>query len=85
MGLPDEGERKNTKEKKEMKATMKELIYKIIHEENWEKAQGMLEMLNLIYGTQFGFLNKRVVRFENPNGSVAERYAHCHDAWAEMS
>ena len=34
---------------------MKELIYKINHEENWEKAQGMLEMLNLIYGTQFGF------------------------------
>lgn len=64
---------------------MKELIYKINHEENWEKAQGMLEMLNLIYGTQFGFLNKRVVRFENPNGSSAERYAHCHDAWAEMS
>ena len=63
---------------------MKELIYKINHEENWEKAQGMLEMLNLIYGTQFGFLNKRVVRFENPNGSVAERYAHCHDALAEM-
>ena len=63
---------------------MKELIYKINHEENWEKAQSMLEMLNLIYGTQFGFLNKRVVRFENPNGSVAERYAHCHDAWAEM-
>ena len=63
---------------------MKELIYKINHEENWEKAQGMLEMLNLRYGTQFGFLNKRVVRFENPNGSVAERYAHCHDAWAEM-
>ena len=63
---------------------MKELIYKINHEENWEKAQGMLEMLNLIYGTQFGFLNKRVVRFENPTGSVAERYAHCHDAWLEM-
>ena len=43
---------------------MKELIYKINHEENWEKAQGMLEMLNSIYGTQFGFLNKRVVRVE---------------------
>ena len=75
--------RENDKNTKEIE-TMKELIYKINHEENWEKAQGMLEMLNLIYGTQFGFLNKRVVRFENPNGSVAERYAHCHDAWAEM-
>jgi len=63
---------------------MKELIYKINHEVNFTKAQGMLEMLNLIYGTKFDFLNKRVVRFENPNGSIAERYANAHDAWAEM-
>lgn len=63
---------------------MKELIYKINHEEDWNKAQGMLEMLNMIYGTKYGFLNKRVVRFENPEGSVAERYAHCYDAWAEL-
>ena len=64
--------------------TMKELIYKINHEENFEKAQGMLEMLNAIYGTKFGFLSARVVRFENPEASVAERYAHLHDAWAEL-
>ena len=63
---------------------MKELIYKINHEESFEKAQGMLEMLNTIYGTKFGFLRKRVVRFDNPDGSVAERYAHCHDAYAEL-
>ena len=63
---------------------MKELIYKINHEENWEKAQGMLEMLNAIYGTKYGFLRKRVVRFEDPDGSVAERYAHCHDATMEL-
>lgn len=63
---------------------MKELIYKINHEENWEKAQGMLEMLNAIYGTKYGFLRKRVVRFEEPDGSVAERYAHCYDAYAEL-
>ena len=63
---------------------MKDLIYKINHEKNWDKAKGMLEMLNTIYGTNFGFLNKRVVRFENPNGSTAEKYAHCHDAWAEL-
>ena len=47
---------------------------------NWEKAQGMLEMMNDIFGTQFGWLAKRVVIFENPNGSVAERYAAVHDA-----
>lgn len=63
---------------------MKELIYKINHEENWDKAQGMLEMLNDIYGTEFGFLNKRVVRFNNPKASTAEKYSSCHDAWAEL-
>lgn len=63
---------------------MKELISKINHEENWDKAQGMLEMLNSVYGAQYGFLNKRVVRFDNPDGSTAEKYAHCHDAWAEL-
>lgn len=63
---------------------MKELIAKINHEENFEKAKGMLEMLNAVYGTNFGFLNKRVVRFDDPESSVAEKYAHCHDAWAEL-
>lgn len=63
---------------------MKELIYKINHEENFDKKQGMLEMLNLIYGTRFGFLGGRVVRFENPNASTAEKYAHAHDAYVEL-
>ena len=47
---------------------------------DFARAQGMLDMLNDICGTQFGWLAKRVVIFENPNGSTAERYAHCHDA-----
>lgn len=51
---------------------------------NWEKAQGMLEMLNDICGTKYGWLNKRVVWFENPDGSTAEKYAHCHDAVAYL-
>lgn len=61
---------------------MKERINKINETavENFEKAKGMLEMFNDIYGTQYGFLAKRVVIFENPDGSVAEKYAHCHDA-----
>lgn len=63
---------------------MKELIYKINHEENFDKAQGMLEVVNTIYGTKFGFLNKRVVFFDNPDGSVAERYAHAHDVYTEL-
>lgn len=64
--------------------TLKELIYKINREENFEKAQGMLEMLNTIYGTQYGFLRHRVVRFQNPNGATTEKYVHCYDAWAEL-
>lgn len=63
---------------------MKELIYKINHEENFDKAQGMLEMLNMVYGTKYGFLGGRVVCFDNPEASTAEKYAHCHDAWAEL-
>ena len=60
------------------------LIYMINHEENFDKAKGMLDMFNVIYCTRYGFLNKRVVRFDNPDASVAERYSHCHDVWAEL-
>lgn len=63
---------------------MKERIKHIneVAQENFDKAQGMLEMLNEICGTKFGWLNKRVVFFENPNASTAEKYAHVHDAYA---
>lgn len=63
---------------------LKELVYKINHEENFDKAQGMLEMLNSIYDTDFGFLNRRVVRFDNPLGSVSEKYSHCHDVYSNL-
>lgn len=55
-----------------------------VAKENWEKAQGMLDMLNELAGTKFGWLNKRVVRFENPDGSTAERYANAHDLEIEL-
>lgn len=62
---------------------MKERINKIneVAQENMEKAECMLDMFNDIYGTQFGFLNRRVVMFQNPNGSVAEKYSHCMDVY----
>ena len=65
---------------------MKERIKHIneVAQENFDKAQGMLEMLNEICGTKFGWLNKRVVFFENPDASVAEKYAHVHDAYMWM-
>lgn len=63
---------------------MKEAIYKINHEQNMEKKKEMLDSLNAEHGTQYGFLSGRVVRFENPEASTAEKYAHCHDVWAEL-
>lgn len=64
------------------KGTMKEHIEKInkVARENFDMAKGMLEMLNELCGTKFGWLNRRVVIFECPDGSTAEKYAHCHDA-----
>lgn len=48
---------------------MKERISKIneVAQENFDEAQGMLEMLNDICGTRFGWVNKRVAIFENSN------------------
>ena len=65
---------------------MKERIRKINEtaQENFDKAQGMLEMLNDICGTKFGWLGGRVVFFDNPDASIAEKYAHAHDAYVWM-
>lgn len=49
---------------------------------DFSKAQAMLEGINLVLGTQYGWAASRVVWFENPNGSTAEKYAHFHDAYA---
>lgn len=49
---------------------------------DFPKAKAMLEGMNMVLGTQYDWLAKRVVWFENPNGSTAEKYAHAHDAWA---
>lgn len=65
----------------------KEMTKKMISElnaiaqEDFEKAQSMLEGINMVLGTQYGWLAKRVVFFDNPNGNVAEKYAAAHDAW----
>ena len=47
---------------------------------NFEVAQTMLDGCNYHWGTSYGWLNGRVVVFDNPNATVAEKYAHCHDA-----
>ena len=43
-------------------------------QENFDMAKGMLEMFNDIYGTDYRWLNKRVV-YKTEDG-------HFHDAWA---
>lgn len=53
-----------------------------IAQSDFSKAEAMLDGMNMVLGTQYGWLAKRVVWFENPNGSTAEKYAHVHDAWA---
>lgn len=61
----------------------KEIIEKLneIAQEDFNRAQSMLDGINLALGTKYGWLKKRVVFFDNPDGSVAERYESCHDAY----
>ena len=56
-----------------------------IAKEDFEYASAMLDGINLALGTKYGWLNMRVVWFENPDAGTAEKYAHAHDAyaWAE--
>ena len=63
---------------------MIELIQMINHAGDYERAKGMLQMFNAIYGTEYGLLGMRVVRFDNPYGSIAEKYASCHDVLIEL-
>lgn len=62
--------------------TRKEVIQAVnlVAKANFDVAQEMLEGLNGHWGTDYGWLNKRVVIFDSPNATVAEKYAHCHDA-----
>lgn len=65
---------------------MKERIGRInaVAQENFEKAKGMLDMLNEIYGTKYGWLNKRVVFFDEPYASTCIKYRRVHDAYANL-
>ena len=52
----------------------------IVAKVDFEAAQAILDECNEHWGTAYGWLNKRVVFFDDPAASVAEKYAHCHDA-----
>ena len=49
--------------------------------QDFEKAKAMLEGINMILGTEYGWLNKRVVFFDDTS-STARKYATAHDAYA---
>lgn len=49
---------------------------------DFQKAQNMLDGVNLVLGTSYGWLAKRVVWFEKPGASTVEKYAVVHDVWA---
>ena len=62
--------------------TKKDLIQAVnlVAKANFEVAQMMLNGLNEHWGTAYGWLNKRVVIFDNPHAGVAAEYARGHDA-----
>ena len=61
----------------------REMISKFneIAADNFEKAQAMLEGINLVLDTEYGWLAKKVVFFDDTS-SVAAKYASAHDAYA---
>jgi len=65
-----------TKMNKTQVYALNELAHK-----DFDKAQAMLDGINMVLGTEYGWLNRRVVEFKNPNGSTVEKYADCRDAW----
>lgn len=70
-----------------MTLTLKETIGQIneMAKENFEVAEWMLDVVNNTAGTSFGWLNGRVVMFDNPDASTAEKYMHCRDAYETLA
>ena len=53
-----------------------------IAQEDFDKAQLMLDGINLVLGTKYGWLNRRVVFFDEPDKSACIKYINAHDAYA---
>lgn len=47
---------------------------------NFDAAKHLLEIVNDAHGTNYGFLNRRIVFYENPR-SINSR---AHDLWASL-
>lgn len=56
-----------------------------IAQEDFDRAKAMLDGINMVLGTKYGWLGKRVVWFEQPDAPTCIKYAGAHDAavWAE--
>ena len=52
---------------------------------DFDKAMAMLDGINMVLGTKYGWLAKRVVFFDNPDASTCFKYCGAHDAevWAD--
>lgn len=60
-----------------MKLTKKQIeTLNVVAKIDFEKARFMLAGINMVLGTQYDWMAKRVVWFEDSDGKVA------HDAWA---
>lgn len=59
----------------------KEVVSKLntVAQEDFEKAQAMLDGINMVLRTKYGWLNRRVVFFDNPY--AVDKYKSAHDAW----
>ena len=62
----------------------KETIKKLneIAIEDFDKAEAMLDGINMVLGTKYGWLKRRVVFFDEPDASTCIKYRNVHDAWA---
>lgn len=76
-------ENKQVKENKEMMNLTIETISVLNRTatEDFGKAKAMLDGINMVLGTEYEFLNKRVVFFDDTS-SIARKYATAHDAMA---
>ena len=61
---------------KEMIATLN-----TIAKTDFERAKAMLDGINMVLGTKYGWLASRVVFFDQPDAPTHIKYAHAHDAW----
>ena len=53
---------------------------------DFDFARTLLDAINEKNGTKYGWLAKRIVRFNEPDcGNVARMYAGCNDLYAELA